>query len=329
MYKYEWDEETGGVLLLPEQEKVSKEARPVYYRELDLLDFGKYFDYPKDDSAPILWAQANRYYYRGKLLGKTIGGALFTRPSLDFTDSEVPAHTQLALVDVETMLRKNAELLQSLVQETVQDIYHTFLSLKNKTDVIYVAFSGGKDSVVVLDLVQKTLPHDAFKVMFGDTDMELPATLELVEQLKEQCRRDGIEFLIAKSHFPSETSWKIFGPPARKLRWCCSVHKSVPVLNTLNALLGNPSKMRSVMMTGVRAGESDARSGYKKLSLGKKIAGQYSYHPILDWSAIEVYLYIFARHLILNDAYRFGLNRVGCLMCPNASSRYEYVKRAV
>ncbi len=29
MYKYEWDKETGGIILLPEPEKMSLEPRPV------------------------------------------------------------------------------------------------------------------------------------------------------------------------------------------------------------------------------------------------------------------------------------------------------------
>ena len=47
---------------------------------------------------------------------------------------------------------------------------------KNKVDVFYVAFSGGKDSVVALDIVQRALPHNSFAVLFGDTGMEFPDT---------------------------------------------------------------------------------------------------------------------------------------------------------
>ena len=41
MYKYTWDEETGGLLLLPALSKFSKEPRPVYYKDLDILRFDK------------------------------------------------------------------------------------------------------------------------------------------------------------------------------------------------------------------------------------------------------------------------------------------------
>ena len=59
MYEYHWDEETGGLLLTTNQAKFSKEPRPVYYRELDILGFDAFWNYPKDDSAPLMWAEAN------------------------------------------------------------------------------------------------------------------------------------------------------------------------------------------------------------------------------------------------------------------------------
>lgn len=42
MYSYEWDEETGGLLLKSSPLPFSKEPRPVYYKELDLLGFNQY-----------------------------------------------------------------------------------------------------------------------------------------------------------------------------------------------------------------------------------------------------------------------------------------------
>lgn len=68
MYQYMWDEETGGLLLITEQSKFSKEPRPVYYKELDILGFDQYWSYPKDESAPLMWAEANNYIYVEELL---------------------------------------------------------------------------------------------------------------------------------------------------------------------------------------------------------------------------------------------------------------------
>lgn len=61
MYSYEWDAETGGYVLNSTPLPFSKEPRPVYYREMDLLGFDKYWDYEKDDTYPYMWAETNKY----------------------------------------------------------------------------------------------------------------------------------------------------------------------------------------------------------------------------------------------------------------------------
>lgn len=224
------------------------------------------------------------------------------------------------------MVAKNHTILEALVQDTIKKVFNIYVSYRKKVDIFYVAFSGGKDSVVALDIVQRALPHNEFKVVFGNTDMEFPTTTELVQKLSRKCSDEDIEFLEAASNMTSKESWNIFGPPARKVRWCCTVHKTAPVINMLSDKFAN-GKLRCVMITGVRGDESVSRSGYDEMSMGKKMAGQYSFHPILEWSSAEIYLYIYSQGLLLNDAYKYGFNRVGCIMCPNSSEKHEYIKR--
>lgn len=327
MYKYTWDPETGGLLLLSEQEKFSKEPRPVYYKELDILGFDAYWDYPKDDSAPLLWAEANNYIYKGKTVAKVTGGALYTKPGLVILDKDPePGGKPLQFVDIETMCRKNEKLMNTLVQDTVRHIYNTYEEYKKRIDVFYVAFSGGKDSVVALDMVQRALPHDAFKVVFGDTDMEFPTTLKMIDEVDQYCKDRDITFIHAKSELRALDSWRIFGPPSRKIRWCCTIHKTAPVINTLCKLYGFKN-LHAMMMTGVRGDESFSRSNYDMISMGKKLEGQYSFHPILDWSSAEVFLHMFTNGLMMNPAYKLGFSRVGCVICPNSSERHEYMKK--
>ena len=44
MYSYTWDAETGGLLLNSSPLSFSKEPRPVYYKELDILGFDRYWN---------------------------------------------------------------------------------------------------------------------------------------------------------------------------------------------------------------------------------------------------------------------------------------------
>ena len=325
MYAYEWDSSTGGYILTPMPLAFSKEPRPVYYKELDILGFDKYWDYDKNDSFPYMWAEANNYYYRGRLVAKTRGGSLYTPPELVFIEDPETEGYPLRFVDIPAMVEKNRQLMEQLVQETIKKIYNTFIEYKDKVDVFYVAFSGGKDSVVALDLVQRALPHNCFKVLFGDTGMEFPDTYETVEKIKQICAEEKIELLQAKSKLKPENTWQIFGPPAVTIRWCCSVHKTTPQIMQLREVLQKPD-FTGMAFTGVRGDESLSRSEYDAISYGGKHSGQYSCHPILEWNTAELFLYIYENDLTFNGAYKKGNTRAGCLVCPMSQGKHDYMK---
>lgn len=325
MYAYTWDPETGGLLLNSTHQQFSKEPRPVYYRELDILGFDKYFDYDKDDSTPIMWAEANNYIYRGEVVAQSKGGDLNNKPSLVVL-GDAAIKRKLFPVNIELMNLKNQESLNALVQQTLKKIYDIFVQYKKKVDVFYVAFSGGKDSIVTLDIVQRALPHNAFKVLFGNTGMEYPDTYKTVDVIRKKCEEDGIDFVISQSDLDPSQTWAQFGPPATVNRWCCSVHKTAPQILALRDITGKPN-FTGLAFIGVRASESASRSDYDYISLGEKHKGQYSCNPILEWNSAELYLYIFARNLYINAAYKKGNRRAGCLVCPRAAERSDYFSR--
>lgn len=323
MYSYTWDTETGGLLLNTSPLQFSKEPRPVYYRELDLLGFDKYFKYDKSDEKPYLWAESNNYFYRGNLIAKVKGGSLEAKPELIINnDASIPEKT-LQPIDIDAMLMKNKSLLESLTQDTIKKIYNTYIEYQNKVDVFYVAFSGGKDSIVTLDLVQRSLPHNAFKVVFGDTGMEFPDTYDTVSVISQQCKDQNIEFITTKSNYNPDYTWEKFGPPAHTMRWCCSVHKTSPQIIVLRGILNKPN-FTGMAFVGIRASESISRSEYDYVSLGEKHKGQYSCNPILEWNSAELYLYLYWQKLYINKAYIKGNRRAGCLVCPMAAERNEY-----
>ena len=333
MYSYTFDSGTGGIILNSTPTHFSKEPRPVYAAEMDILGFDKYWDYEKQNDTPYLWAESNIYWYRGAQIAKTRGGDLYTAPELQPVrkeDGSIPfgkaEGSKLEQIDIAAMCAANEELLSVIEDSTVKKIIKEYEKFKEKLDIFHVAFSGGKDSAVLLDLVKKALPKGSFVVIFGDTGMEFPDTYEAVEVTKKQCEADETPFYVARSHFDPKDSWELFGPPARVLRWCCSVHKSTPQTLKMREITGKDNYI-GMDFVGVRAHESLARSKYDYENFGKKQKGQYSFNPILEWTSAEVWLYIFQNHLYINDAYKKGNSRAGCLFCPMGGGASDYFRR--
>ena len=326
MYNYEWDKETGGYMLLPTKiTGVSKEVRPVFSEELRFLGLDKDYGWTFPDcEQPLMWAEARRYFYKGELVCEASGGGLYEMPLL----RNVVKDLVLEPVDIESMLSKNESIMNGLVQKTLKTTYKNYLEYKAKVSMFYVAYSGGKDSIVMLDIVQRAIPHDEFVVVFGDTTMELKTTYDALKEAKQ--RWDTLEWHEARAEFNAEESWRKIGFPARKLRWCCSVHKTAPSIKKLKEIYkqkypDNSKPFKVMVFDGVRAEESDARSTYTMVSDGNKHAVQYNCSPILDWGSCELFLYIFKYHLLFNKLYRYGAYRVGCKLCPMASEWYECV----
>ena len=364
MYSYTYDRETGGILLNSSPTVFSKEPRPVYATELDTLGFHEYWKYDKQTNVPYMWAEANSYWYRGVLVAKLEGGNHYTAPKIQlaylcseynetpsgkmsekvlfdspdkqptFTDNKgnvfniikpEPNGNFLRPVDIKAMVEANRAMLEIIEQTTVKKILAIYTKYKNKLDCFHVAFSGGKDSQVLLDLVKKALPKGSFVVVFGDTGMEFPDTDDVVKKTHQQCIEEEIPFYFAESHLKPKQSWELFGPPSRTLRWCCSVHKSTPQTLKLREITGKDD-YTGLAFVGVRAHESATRAEYDYFNDGKKIKGQYSHNSILEWTSAEVWLYIYGNDVIINEAYKKGSARVGCICCPMGGGKAGYIE---
>lgn len=185
-----------------------------------------------------------------------------------------------------------------------------------KIDKFLASFSGGKDSQVVLDLCTRAIPPQAFEVIYSDTGYELPPSLELYEQVKQhyQSLYPGLSFRIAHNHEQVLNYWDKIGTPSDTHRWCCSVMKTAPLYRLLK-VDGTNKQAKVLAFNGERAEESTQRSKYLRIGRGKH-GNIIEALPILYWNRTEIFLYLFSKQLLINEAYRKGMTRVGCLYCP-------------
>ena len=308
MYGYEWTEEYG-IFRLTIDAKIQKEIRPVFKEELDFFELYEQWDYPDTDQ-PLLWAEGvRRYILNGVCVAEVQGGGIYTKPTVILKTAE---RLRLAPIDVKRLYEINEPLMKGLEQRAIAFIRKEYEEYSQRNYAFVCAFSGGKDSIVLLDLCSQALAPNEFHVVFSNTGMELFDTYKAVERAKQRWKE--YRFLEAKSDMSASETWEKIGPPASRLRWCCGTFKSVPTVMLLKSISGENT--RAVVFDGVRAEESLRRSKYEEIADGIKNSQQINCHAILKWSAAEVFVYILGNNLMINDAYKKGIYRVGCMICP-------------
>lgn len=192
-------------------------------------------------------------------------------------------------------------------------------------DSMFVSFSGGKDSTVVSDLVIKALGANDILHIFGDTTLELGSTYQYVEKFKKENPNILLRNVRNKEKDFMELTKNSFGPPSRVMRWCCTIFKTGPISRKIDALFKN--KREVLTFYGIRRSESVSRSKYERDYESPKITKQRVVGPIIDWKDIDVWLYILANNVLVNEAYEWGYTRVGCWCCPNNSSWSEFMSK--
>ena len=330
MYKVKWDAQNNGIILSDNisDEEAIPAPRPVYLQELQILEVDKRFRLPKTDR-PICWNIDARYYYKGQPFFERRGAGIYSKPTVVYNDGFT--FSTLEAVDVEYLLEINREAIETIENEAMDFILGCYDAYKDKVDDFVVAFSGGKDSQVILDLVTRVLPVEAFKAVFQDTDMELPCTYDIVAYTEEDYRYRFPNFKLyhAKSDRKALDLWKQYGPPSRVNRWCCSVMKTTVFRRTMKEIHKTDVQPKVAVFEGVRADESARREAYNRIGVNVKHPNLINCRAIFRWNNSEIFLYLFSRGIELNPAYRMGLTRVGCGVCPFASDWSEYLIRRI
>ena len=188
----------------------------------------------------------------------------------------------------------------SIVDEAITRLRgYEDLALALSPDGYFLAFSGGKDSIVLHDLAVRS--GVKFTAHFQWTTIDPPEVLRFIRANYPQV----IWSRPAKSMFQLISSW---GPPTMWARWCCSELKE-------GAGIG-----RMVTM-GLRWEESPKRGKRRMYESCMRSGRRLFLNPIIDWTTEDVWAYIRARTLAYPCLYDEGFKRVGCVMCPLKSRR--------
>lgn len=173
---------------------------------------------------------------------------------------------------------------------------------KSAGEPIEVAYSGGKDSDVILELAK--MSGIEYRAIYKNTTIDPPGTIK-------HAMENGVEIRRPEESFFS--LMKRNGYPNRFSRFCCSVLKEYKILDNC--------------VIGIRKCESVKRSKRYTEPTECRIFGSKKNHvnaiyPILDWTDADELEFIKERGIKLHPLYYREdgsidiTRRLGCMCCP-------------
>lgn len=139
-----------------------------------------------------------------------------------------------------------------------------------------VAFSGGKDSIVLKDLVKRAGIEAEF--IYSPPSVDPP---ELIQYIKEHHQDVTMQPYLRDEDGNEITMWTLIRkklmPPTRMVRYCCDVLKE------------RTGEEGDTVYLGVRWSESSKRSKLTMVGFWKK---KNVIRPIIDWTDEEIWEYI-------------------------------------
>lgn len=182
------------------------------------------------------------------------------------------------------------------LEKKIQQAIRLIQSAAKRHGVLEVAYSGGKDSDVILELVK--MADVPYKARYKNTTIDPPGTIVYV-------RSKGVEILKPKQTFFSIV--RESGLSRRDRRACCRILKEYRT--DIDAVV-----------TGVRKEESKRRKMLYNEPVMCRIGGV-EILPLLEWTQADLESFIKMRGLEIHPLYKEGegydlSRRLGCLTCP-------------
>ena len=189
-------------------------------------------------------------------------------------------------------------LKEQMLFDKIDRVKTAILRLKSfePPEGYYLAFSGGKDSVVIKALADMAkVKYDAH---YNVTTIDPPELVYFIRDYHKDVIWDH----------PKEPMLRLMpkrGFPDRRTRWCCSEYKEKGGSGWL-------------VMTGIRQAESIKRSKRKMVESCFRDTSKRYLNPIIDWSDNDVWEFIHGNNIPYCKLYDEGYKRLGCILCPLA-----------
>ena len=188
-----------------------------------------------------------------------------------------------------------------------------------------MAFSGGKDSTVVLDTAYRFSQEVGAElaVLHNEELLKSPPMFNWVYYVLSEVARRDVRVLVTvpRDDYLSVVFERRYSPPGPAFMWCTARFKERPTAKLAERL----SWWRYALLTGVRMAESQRRATYIKARCGAgDVCGETYFiqkmtdralhmAPIVDWSDWEVVAYLKThRQPWSGEDYSFLLERVYC-----------------
>jgi 3'-phosphoadenosine 5'-phosphosulfate sulfotransferase (PAPS reductase)/FAD synthetase len=196
----------------------------------------------------------------------------------------------------------------------------------------YLAFSGGTDSAVLVDLVYTRTEHRP-PLVYVDAQNDYPGTLEHVRAV---AARYHAEIHTIRSQKPILTQWNRTGwPMLGKLRgreWMQRNHHlgfKIDCSSCCAAMKTNPARQYAkhngwrLAITGQRGEQDDTLRGMRTFKDGaitwNKTARIWTANPLTGWTACMINRYIKAHNVPQHPARSAGAVTIGCIWCGGGS----------